>query len=923
MGVAPALEADLSIAKSGPATASAGDPINYTINLTNTGNVTATSTIVTDTLPADVTFITYTGVSAVSFSQSGQTLVWNLGDVASNASTPQIEVQGTISTGLSNGTSFINMVTASTTATETTTANNTASVTTTIGAPDLIVLKVGPASANAGDPVAYTLTYSNAGDLAATGVVLVDHLPAAMSYVTDSLGSGTHVGNTITWTLGSLPINTSGSIVLTATALTFGDHANVATISGDSADSDLLNNVAVFTTTIFGADPYVLKTGPAAIFGGELVTYTLVYGNYGNAPADVKITDTLPVSFTTATIAHDDSGLTAIDDVATRSWTATLAASDRFTFTLALTVPTEIANNTRITNTADVATEAAGNVTANDRATAAGTVYQIVPIAQARAGTVGQVFGIEGSVIYLPGTLGTNEWGMQDASGGISMFYTPVPVMALGDRMRVVATRGAFTGQPQLGAPLYYSVNLGSGPQVTPRPYTTGQVASGASEGWLVVITGTVSALPVCTPGVTNYQFNLDDGSGSTVIFVDKDTLVDVCAQGVVNGDPLVITGFSTQFNGVFEVKPRFPADAQRIYEVTFVYNDLEDVVAVGEDVQLRGDFTNWATNPITLSHDAGYTVFSTTLTLPTDAAQTYKYFVPAGGGSGYDWLNTNDRSIAPQDGVTVQQDYRNVVVGWANLQWPPTISLNLGDVTPNIYGRLYINGVTNEAGAGRGLKPEVGYGATANPASWSWSAMEFNAKDGPNNDEYRGVFTPTASGVYSYATRYNGNWGVGNPNSLWTYASLNGIPFDPTQTGVLAVTAPQLSITKTVATAHPTVDLGEVVTYTFSLSNTGSGAATGVIITDVLPTAVNFGGFVQQNGAAYGSGAITWSGSLNAGASATVIFTATVKTDRALHGTNVSNSVQFTSGNDGSGSANAAFAIVNRYFIYLPFIKR
>ena len=90
------------------------------------------------------------------------------------------------------------------------------------------------------------------------------------------------------------------------------------------------------------------------------------------------------------------------------------------------------------------------------------------------------------------------------------------------------------------------------------------------------------------------------------MIFVDKDTLVDVCALGVVNGDPLVVTGFSTQFNGVFEVKPRFPADARRVYQVTFVYNDLEDVVAVGEDVQLRGDFTSWATNPITLSARCG-----------------------------------------------------------------------------------------------------------------------------------------------------------------------------------------------------------------------------------------------------------------------------------------------------------------------------
>jgi uncharacterized repeat protein (TIGR01451 family) len=133
----------------------------------------------------------------------------------------------------------------------------------------------------------------------------------------------------------------------------------------------------------------------------------------------------------------------------------------------------------------------------------------------------------------------------------------------------------------------------------------------------------------------------------------------------------------------------------------------------------------------------------------------------------------------------------------------------------------------------------------------------------------------------------------------------------------------PQLAINKTVATTHNPAELGDVVTYTLTLSNNGSGPATGVMITDVLPTAVTFGGFAQQNGATFSNGAVLWSGSLTAGASATVVFTATVKNDRNLYGTDVTNTVQFTSGNGGSGSANTAFAIVQRYFIYMPLIQR
>jgi uncharacterized repeat protein (TIGR01451 family) len=913
--------ADLDLAKSGPATASAGDPIAYTIDLANTGNLTATGTLVTDTLPAEVSFVTYTASLPGSFlGPDAQTLVWNLGDVAPGAS-GLITVHGVISTGLGGGTLFTNTVTASTTATETVTANNTAAAPTLIGAPDLVVVKEGPASVNSGDQVAYTLTYTNIGSLNTTGVVLVDQLPAALTYVTDSLGAGVQVGNTITWTLGNLAVGASGSVVLTATTGAAGDQVNVATISSASPESDLLNNVSVFTTTVLGADPFVTKTGPAVVFGGELISYTIVYGNHGTTAAEVTLTDTLPISFTTADIAYDNSGLIAIDDTSTRSWTATLAAGDRFTFTLALTVPTSIANSTRITNTIEIATSGLGNNPIDDLSSASSTVYQIVPISTARAGTNGQVFGVEGQVIYAPNTFGTNEWGVQDASGGIAVFYSPAPVVALGDRVRLVATRGAFSGQAQLGSTVYYFANLGPGTPVQPVPFTTGQVAAGATEGWLSVVTGTVSGLPVCTPGAANYQFNLNDGSGATVIFIDKDTLVDVCALGVVNGDPLVVTGFSTQFNGLMEIKPRFPADVKRIYQITFVYRDLEDVVQAGEDVEVRGDFNSWG--GAVMAHDAGYTVFSLTVTLPTTATQGYKYFVTGlSGNAGWDMLNTNNRSVSPVGGATLQNDYRNVTIGWGNLNGPAAQTINLGSPTASIDGQLYVQEVTNPAGPGRGLKAELGYGNTADPASWSWSAMAFAAQTG-NNDVYAGVITPTASGVYSYATRYNGNWGVGNPNSLWVYADLDGIPFSLDQTGVLTVTAPQLDINKAVETANPEVELGEVVTYTFTLSNTGDGAATGVLITDVLPAGVDFGGFVQQNGAAYGSGVITWSGTLNAGASATVIFTATVKNDRTLHGTDILNTVQFTADNGGSGSDSAAFAVVKRYFIYMSLIQR
>jgi uncharacterized repeat protein (TIGR01451 family) len=125
--------ANLGVVKTGPAAAQASETITYTINLFNTGTVTATSSVLTDTLPPEVRFITYTTALTVNFSKpDAQTLVWDLGDVANGAS-GVITVQGVISSGLSIGTLLTNTVTASTTATETTTADNTSRVVTLIG----------------------------------------------------------------------------------------------------------------------------------------------------------------------------------------------------------------------------------------------------------------------------------------------------------------------------------------------------------------------------------------------------------------------------------------------------------------------------------------------------------------------------------------------------------------------------------------------------------------------------------------------------------------------------------------------------------------------------------------------------------------------------------------------------------------------
>src|SRR5439155_21489358 len=80
------------------------------------------------------------------------------------------------------------------------------------GNPDLSVTKTGPAFANAGDIITYTLDYKDrVSSDGATGVGLTDTLPAMLTFVSCSSACSV-VGNTISWDLGDLARGASGSV---------------------------------------------------------------------------------------------------------------------------------------------------------------------------------------------------------------------------------------------------------------------------------------------------------------------------------------------------------------------------------------------------------------------------------------------------------------------------------------------------------------------------------------------------------------------------------------------------------------------------------------------------------------------------------------------------------------------------------------
>jgi len=110
---------------------------------------------------------------------------------------------------------------------------------------DLSLTKsVSNTTPTSGSNVDYTLTVTNSGSstLAATGVTVTDMLPAGVTYVSTVSGTGTYSSGTGIWTLGSVPIGASRSIVLrvnvTATAgATITNNAEIRTSAQVDIDS--------------------------------------------------------------------------------------------------------------------------------------------------------------------------------------------------------------------------------------------------------------------------------------------------------------------------------------------------------------------------------------------------------------------------------------------------------------------------------------------------------------------------------------------------------------------------------------------------------------------------------------------------------------------------------------------------------------
>jgi uncharacterized repeat protein (TIGR01451 family) len=233
---------DLELAKSAdPQVINPGDSSTFTVSVVNQGPDDATGVVVTDTLPAGLSYVSDTGGGAYD----GASGVWTIGDLAVNATVSlDIVVSGT---ELGTHTNVAEVTAANEQDSDSTPNDGEGDdwddATITIVEVDPIIdleltKDVDPSSVSVGDETVFTISVVNQGPDDASGVVVTDTLPAGLSYVSDT-GGGAYDGVSGVWTIGDLAVGDSVSMTLTVTVDEAGSFTNEAEVTAaNELDSD-------------------------------------------------------------------------------------------------------------------------------------------------------------------------------------------------------------------------------------------------------------------------------------------------------------------------------------------------------------------------------------------------------------------------------------------------------------------------------------------------------------------------------------------------------------------------------------------------------------------------------------------------------------------------------------------------------------
>ncbi|WP_316804251.1 Ig-like domain-containing protein [Pedobacter nototheniae] len=798
-----------------PKPAVAGQALSYIITLQNNGPSTLTSSDVVkvvDNLPAGFTAATYTPLNGTYDNTTGN---WTSLTLINGQSTT-LTIAGTVAPGANGSLSNTAVVTPPAGITDPVTGNNTATDVTTISRIiDLGVSKTAsPKPGVAGQPLTYTITLSNSGPgslLPADVVTVVDNLPAGFTPTTYTVASGTYTSANGNWTGLSLANGQSTTLVIAGTlsATISGTLSNSVTLTPPTGTTDPVstNNTATDQTVISRViDFSIVKTAaPKPGITGQALTYTITLTNNGPSAlvaADVvKVVDNVPTGFTAATFSPS----VGTYDQPTDSWSGLTLANGQ-SAVLTITGIVDAAASGSLSNTATVTAPAGitDPVSGNNNSTDLTAITRSIDLSLSKTATPKPA--VAGQALSYVITLKNNGTGSLLTSDVVKVVDNlPAGFTA--------STYTAATGTYNAGTGEWTGLNLTNGQTTTLT--ITGNVASTAS--------GTLNNTATLTPptGTTDPDLTNNTATDATVVnrVIDLGLSKTATPKPAVAGQALSYT-ITLSNNGpgalltsdVVNVSDNLPAGfTANLYTASAGSYDSATgnwtglTLASGQNVTLKIDGTISTTatgslsNTVTLTPPAGTTDNVTGNNTATDVTTLNRIM---------DFGIT--KTATPKPVVAGESlTYTLTITNAGPSQLLSTDVLNVSDNLP----LGFINPVYTAASGTY----------TSNNGNWTGLTL---ASGQSTTLTISGQTDPTLTGSLTNMATVTVPAGVNDPQTTNNTATDNTV----------VQNKPVLNITKT---APVDVVAGAVLTYTLTVTNTGSSTAINADITDAVPVAL------------------------------------------------------------------------------------